>query len=202
MQVPFIKYIEALVVGRLSDVQIMHKLSELNLGFPEKGITIVRKRFMDERPDYFHKKDEVDLVWLADWDVEKMFGHLFNTEVPTGTEGIKGAFEVLNDPLMYRLITSMALSGITKEDIELIVNGKYNIHYTSEDIEEFLKYFFNVSDWSLSQKKEYVEQVTDTQLARFYNLSLKGDKDYLLWKLGAAPDKSFNLMLSIVLSGK
>ena len=25
----------------------------------------------------------------------------------------------------------------------VIVNGKYNIHYSSEDIEEFLKYFFN-----------------------------------------------------------
>ena len=26
-------------------------------------------------------------------------------------------------------------------------------------------------------------------------MALKGDKDYLLWKLGAAPDKSFNGML-------
>ena len=124
-----------------------------------------------------------------------MFGYEFNTEVPTGTAGIQGAFEVINDPLMHRLITSMALAGITKEDIELIVNGKYNIHYSSEDIEEFLKYFFNVDKWTLSDKKEYVSQVEDQTLARFYTLALKGDKDYLLWKLGAAPDKSFNLML-------
>lgn len=124
-----------------------------------------------------------------------MYGHLFNMEVPPGTHGITGAFEVLNDPLMYRLITSMALAGITKEDIELIVNGKYNIHYSSEDIEEFLKYFFNVEKWTLSDKKEYVTQIADQSLQRFYTLALKGDKDYLLWKLGAAPDKSFNLML-------
>tara|TARA_B100000131_G_C18024127_1_gene575745 strand:- start:514 stop:1146 length:633 start_codon:yes stop_codon:yes gene_type:complete len=124
-----------------------------------------------------------------------MVGDIANIQVPTGTHGIKGALEVLDDPLMYRLITAMALAGITKEDIELIVNGKYNIHYGAEDIEMFLKYFFKVDDWSLSQKKEYVEEIEDSSLARFYKLSLKGDKDYLLWKLGAAPDKSFNGML-------
>ena len=124
-----------------------------------------------------------------------MYGHLFDMEGTTGTAGITGAFNVLNDPLMYRLITSMALAGITEEDIELIVNGKYNIHYSSEDIKEFLHYFFNVSEWNLNQKKEYVSTIKDSALLKFYKLALKGDKDYLVWKLGAAPDKSFNSML-------
>ena len=195
MQIPFVKYIEALVVGKLSDAHIQQKLGEISLKFPDKGIQIVREKFSKERPDYFYGKEEIELTWLENWDIEKMYGHLFNMEVPPGTHGITGAFEVLNDPLMYRLITSMALAGITKEDIELIVNGKYNIHYSSEDIEEFLKYFFNVEKWTLSDKKEYVTQIADQSLQRFYTLALKGDKDYLLWKLGAAPDKSFNLML-------
>lgn len=73
-----------------------------------------------------------------------MYGYIFNVQVPSDTDGIKGAHAIMNDPLMYRLITSMALSGITEEDIELIVNGKYNIQYSSQDINEFLYYFFNV----------------------------------------------------------
>lgn len=75
-----------------------------------------------------------------------MFGFMFKTEVPSGTLGIQGAFNVMDDPLMYKLITSLALARITNEDIELIVNGKYNISYVAEDIQAFLHYFFNVKD--------------------------------------------------------
>ena len=96
---------------------------------------------------------------------------------------------------MYRLITSLAFAKITDEDIELIVNGKYNIQYSSDDIEQFLYYFFDVANWSLARKKEYVEQVSSPDLKKFYKLALKGNKDYLVWKLGAAPDKSFDQML-------
>ena len=195
MQVPFIKYIEALVVGKLSLAEIETKLTESRLSFPSKGLSIIWKRFSAEQPAYFEGKEELDTAWLADWDIEKMYGHVFEVHTPEGTEGIVGAFNVLNDPLMYRLITSLALAGITEEDIELIVNGKYNIHYSSEDIKAFLHYFFNVDSWNLNQKKEYVSTVKDNSLLKFYRLALKGDKDYLVWKLGAAPDKSFNSML-------
>jgi hypothetical protein len=109
-----------------------------------------------------------------------MYGYVFKAEVASGIEGVDGAFQVLNDPLMYRLITSMALAGITEEDIELIVNGKYNIHYSSDDIRQFLHYFFNVSNWNLDQKKEYVASIKDTGLLKFYKLALLGDKDYLV----------------------
>lgn len=109
-----------------------------------------------------------------------MFGYLFKVEVPSGTLGIKGAFNVTEDPLMYRLITSLALARITNEDIELIINGKYNISYAAEDIQEFLHYFFNVKDWDLAEKKEYVETIDDKQLKNSYKLALKGDKDYLI----------------------
>jgi len=125
-----------------------------------------------------------------------MFSYQFKIEVPRGTDGIKGAFKIMNDPLMYRLITSLALANITEEDIELIVNGKYNIEYSSEDVQEFLHYFFNVADWSVGDKQQYLAQVDTPELKKFYKLALKGDKDYLLWKLGAAPDKSFDSMLT------
>ena len=195
MQVPFIKYIETLVIGKESLGSITDKLNTINLSFPEKGLSIIYKRFSGEQPDYFANKEDLDFSCLETWGVEKMYGYLYNKEVSSGTLGVEGAFSLLNDPLMYRLITSLALAGITEEDIELIVNGKYNIHYTSEDIKEFLHYFFKVDEWSLNQKKDYVNGIKDQSLSRFYKLALKGDKDYLVWKLGAAPDKSFDHML-------
>lgn len=64
MQIPFVKYIEALVVGKLSDAHIQQKLGEISLKFPDKGIQIVREKFSKERPDYFYGKEEIELTWL------------------------------------------------------------------------------------------------------------------------------------------
>lgn len=66
MQVPFIKYIESLIVSRWTDVKIMQKLRELNLDFPEEGLTIVRDRFRNEKPAYFSFDEELDLGSLSE----------------------------------------------------------------------------------------------------------------------------------------
>ena len=124
-----------------------------------------------------------------------MYTYEIEVEGPVDVVGVEGAFQILNDPLMNRLISSLALAKITDEDIELLANGKYNAEYAGEDITEFLHYFFNVADWTLPQKKEFIEQTKDPNLKRFYKMALAGDKDYLVWKLGAAPDKSFDSML-------
>ena len=196
MQIPYIKYLETLVVGRLKPAAIHEKLEELGLKFPLPGIQQIYSHFSSLQPDYFKDTTtSIETTWLKEWGLEKMFGYIFKVDVPAGVDGIEGSFKIMNDPLMYRLITSMALAGITDEDIELVVNGKYNIEYASEDIQEFLHYFFNVEKWSIGDKKEFANQVDIPELKKFYKLALKGDKDYLLWKLGAAPDKSFDLML-------
>ena len=195
-QLPYIKYLETLVVGRLSASSVHGKLLEVGLDLPMPAVQMVYDHLSAQKPEYFSKQTTpVEMDWLVDLEVDKMFGFLFKQEVPSGTLGIRGAFNIIEDPLMYRLITSLAFARITDEDIELIVNGKYNISYAAEDIKEFLHYFFSVKDWDLSEKKEYVATVADKQLKSSYTLALKGDKDYLVWKLGASPEKGFNLML-------
>ena len=37
------------------------------------------------------------------------------------------------------------------------------------------------------------------ELKKFYKLALQGDKDKLVWKLGAAPNKSFDSMLQEIM---
>ena len=65
MQVPFIKYIESLIVSRMNDAKIMQTLRELNLDFPEEGLTIVRDRFRNEKPSYFSFDEEFLLAILV-----------------------------------------------------------------------------------------------------------------------------------------
>ena len=64
MQVPFIKYIETLVVGKESLGSITDKLKTINLSFPEDGLSIVYKRFSGEQPEYFANKEELDFLYL------------------------------------------------------------------------------------------------------------------------------------------
>lgn len=197
-QLPYIKYLETLVAGRLSASEVHDKLLEVGLDLPAPAVQIVYDHLSLQKPDYFKDKTKatpVDMEWLVELKIDKMFGHVFKTQVPAGTLGIQGSFNIIEDPLMYRLITSLALARITDEDIELIVNGKFNISYAAEDIQEFLHYFFSVKDWDLSEKKAYVATIEDKMLKSAYNLALKGDKDYLVWKLGASPEQGFDVML-------
>lgn len=196
MQLPYIKYLETLIAGRLEVSAVHDKLLDVGLNLQLPAVQHVYDVLSAQKPSYFKDKSTpVEVDWLVDLGIDKMFGFMFKTEVPAGVLGIKGAFNVMDDSLMYKLITSLALAKITNEDIELIVNGKYNISYVAEDIQEFLHYFFNVQDWDISDKKEYVETISEKALKSAYKFALKGDKDHLVWKLGAAPSKSFDSML-------
>lgn len=196
MLVPYIKFIETLVSGHKTPAQVHSRLADLGLDFPVEGVAKVYERLHMLYPEHFEDPTgPVDPEWLVDMEIDKMYGYEFQVSVPHGVNGIKGAFNIINDPLMYRLITALALARITDEDIEMLVNGKYNVEYATEDIVEFLHYFFNVKNSSLQQKKEYIEQVPDPKIKKYYRYALGGDKDYLVWKLGAAPDKSFDDML-------
>lgn len=196
MRIPYIKFIETLVVERLTATALNKKLEDFGLAFPEQVLKTVHKHLKSINPDHFgHARPPADPEWLAELKIEKMYGYIFGYQLPAGTAGIKGAIDILNDPPMYRLVTSMALAKITDEDIELMVNGQYKTEYSDIDIVEFLHYFFNVKDWTFKDRQAYVKSVNREDLVRYYKLALKGDKDYLLWKLGAAPNKSYDDMI-------
>jgi hypothetical protein len=200
MEFPYIKYVETLALGRLSPSQIVSKLSEYGLAFPEELVYKVATKLKTLYPEHFEDTSSVNTELLVEMKVDRMFGYEFSVEVPYGIEGIEGAINIINDPLMYRLVTSLALAKINDEDIELIVNGKFNMSYSHEDIEQFLHYFFDVAGWNIKQKTSFVTEVADKALKRAYKLALDGDKDYLVWKLGAAPDKPVDEMLRDMVS--
>jgi hypothetical protein len=199
MKIPYIKYVEALVCSKLPKDEIQDRLDVQEFFSSFTEIDQVHTMLSQVNPDYI-LKNQPDPNWLIEMRVDKMVAYNRKLEMPNGTFGIEGAFRLLEDPLMYRLITSLALAKITDEDIELIVNGKYNINYTSEDITEFLHYFFNVKSWTLTDKVQYVESIKSNDLKKFYKMALKGDKDHLVWKLGAAPNKSFDSMLREIMT--
>lgn len=197
---PFIKYIQSLIICKMPNDQILQKVQDLNVqfakDFKEEYIVEVYKSLYKSNPGFWKNDTKApDLTWLRELEIEKFVCYQLNLELENGTHGIQGALEIINDPDMYKVITALALAKINDEDIELIVNGKYNIHYDMDDIKEFLRYFFDVANWSVSEKKSYVNMIIDNKLKKTYQIALDGDKDYLIWKLGIAPDKSFDQML-------
>lgn len=196
MKFPHNLYVKTLVAGRLTNQEILQDLQKNSLQAPpSKEVNAMRVTLRLGQEEYFAGTDAVDLGWLREHDIEAMFGYRFDKQVAESTDGIDGAFKVLNDPNMYRTITSLAMSGVTPEDIELIVNGKYDIEYSSADLDTFLKYFFNIDDWSRYEKDDYTNNIRDAHLKMFYSMALEEEKDYLMWKLGVAPNKSFDAML-------
>lgn len=178
---PYIKYLETLIIGRLSPPNILRKFDEeIPLEIDLDTIQIVYNKLLEVYPEHFETRGAVSMGILEEIGIKGMYGYEFKVDVPGGTPGIAGAFNVLNDPLMYRLITALAIAKITEEDIEMVVNGKFNMSYSVEDIEQFLHYFFSVTDWPLKQKRVLLTTVKDPGLMAAYKLALKGDKDYLI----------------------
>ena len=145
MKLPHNRYILTLVAGKMSNQEILIDLKQYSLPAPKaQEVNDLRDQLKLGQADYFDGKEPVDLNWLHDLEIEAMFGFKFNKQVAESMDGIEGSFKVLNDPNMYKTITSLAMSGVTPEDIELIVNGKYDIEYSSNDLDKFLHYFFDI----------------------------------------------------------
>ena len=146
MLIPHIKFIETLIISKKDPNKVVETLDDFGLTFNEEAIAVMYGTLTSEAPDYFSGKEPADPDWIREMDIVEGFCHFTNFSFPGDVLSLKGAIDLLNDPLMYRLITSMALAMMNDEDIELIVNGKYNMSYTAEDIKMFLKYFFRVSE--------------------------------------------------------
>jgi|APSaa5957512622_1039677.scaffolds.fasta_scaffold00296_37 hypothetical protein len=201
-KLPHYNYIVALfATKKYPKSEIKQMLEDRGLPTSNYYLDKIVAELLSQHPDYFqdNKKTINDLEpeWIATLKIEKMLGYLENIIVPGNSiDGIEGAFKILDDPLMFRLVSSLCIVGITQEDIELMVNGKFNLEYSYEDIDEFTQYFFNVHNWTRVQKQNYIKDRSPKEYVPTFKVALKGDKDYLIWKLGAQPDRTHESMIN------
>lgn len=183
----------------MSEKAVLDNLKKNQLLIPQIDYQAIKKYLSQVVTSKYFLDDTIILEpkVLDDLQVADMTAHLFKSiHIDRAPIGVEGALRILSDPQMRRLLTCLALASITSEEMELILNNKFAGHsYTSEDIESYLHYFFNLSAFTYLDKRAYVELVGDPNLKQFYKLALTGDKDYLIWKLGAAPDKPYNEIL-------
>ena len=202
MKLPFVKYLEALVMCRYDNEKIQEELSKMPIplakNFPESGIAMVRQKLQEKDPEYLQvpfQNDYPNPDLLQNMEVYDLVYFLLKLDAGYPLQHVSGAFELLYDPEMFAKMSALAFANVNEQDIELIVHGKYNIHYDESQIKAFLHYFFSVQDWTITDKKDYLKRIKDQELYSIYEMALDGDKNYLMWKLGIAPQKSFEVML-------
>lgn len=196
MRLPFENYIKTLLATRRSTDDVMVNIRDMRLKITEKAVLDLKEQMYLEQTDYFEDvREPVDIDWLEDHNIDKMFGYLFDQQIRRPIKGAEGALKLFDDAQMYRMITSMALANVPADEIELIIQSKIDINYDYDDIVEFLNYFFNIEGWSKKDKELHVSTITNTDLKRAYKDAIVGDKNKLFWKLKLTPSKDFDEML-------
>ncbi len=199
-KLPYENLVKILIINKESPVAIIDTLKSMDFTLPLNITDLCKKIHKDlvaENPEYFAGTISLEDNWLKTIGLyELYYGHYGLT--PDNKEdlnGFLGAKRIIEDPRMRRAIQAMALIKITQEDIELVLNAKYDFNFVPEEIEFFLNNYFNVNKWTLPQIKALVDIEPNKEFKEMYLLALKGDKSYLMWKLGLSPNKSYQEML-------
>ena len=202
MKWPHKKFVQALLCERLGPDQVLEEINKWNLPFPTQDLQDMYMEIKPKQAAYFnHRKREVDREFLDKENLHQMWAYYFKKPTELNTVPIRGAFALLENIQIRILLYAMTLAGMSPDDMELIINGKFDINAGSEDIEAFLFYFFNLKDYNYSEKTTLEESFAqDVNTKRAFKIALKEDRNYMLWKLGAAPDKSFDQMLRDMLA--
>ena len=196
LKIPHHKYLLTLIIGKMANQEIFKDLKANSLTAPPiSDLEEIREQIFLGQDNYLSTDTQPELSWLKELGIEAMYGYKFKKEVVESLVGIAGALKVINDPSLYSIITALGMSGVPPEDIELIINSKYDIEYSSRDLDIFLHYFFDLKGWSRFEKESYTANIKDPTLKYYYKLAIDGDLNFLLWKLGIAPNKSFEAML-------
>ena len=183
------------MAGRISSALFVDDLQTRKIAIPkERDILDLRNELVDSNPDYFASADaEADPDWLQGWGLSPMFYFRFQKPTNLSLKGCEGAYRMLQDPRMSKFMSLLSFGGVTQEDLEIILNARYNISFESEDYTMYLRYFSNYSDWTFADKELFSDSITDVDLRKLYKLALKGDRAQLVWELGLGSDPTLSM---------
>ena len=198
--IPHRRLIDALILGKHSQSAVNTFLKEY--GFPilsGEHFNVINLRLTRLFPDHFKDIGKPDVGAVEQSGVRDMFAHLFDTRYFLATSPpqhcFDDAFKAWGLPQVRRSLKAMAFAQISEEEIELYSNAKYGDGFDTEVYMIFFKYFFDAFEWTYQVRREYMQNETNKDLKHMYNLGLKKDQDFIVWKLGLSPTKSWADML-------
>jgi hypothetical protein len=198
IRVPERKYIETLIVGRNNSSLIIDELQIHNIPIPVNDMKAIYENVVKSNPKYF--QDETlpyEEEWIESLKISPMFYYRFKKPTEVSLAGCAGAFKILEDPKVTKYIHALLLNGVPKDDIELIINARYNIAYDTPDFEVYIHNFANYDNWTYQDKELFVASIQDPDQKKTYKKAISQDRSELIWELGLGsdPKASFEEML-------
>jgi hypothetical protein len=199
MKWPHDKYVITLLCGKMSFEDIASEMLRWALPYDQDRVHELHKELEEKDPEYFKNglTTEIKYDVLKEYKIEDMYGYFFERGVEVATDHLENTFHLLENRHLRTLLFSTILAGMSSDEIELILNEKYdNINTSSASVDAFIHYFFNLEGFSFKEKESLEKSFAkDVKIRRAFRDALKNDRDYMLWKLGAAPQKSFDAMI-------
>lgn len=198
IRVPERKYIQTLIVGRTNASLVIDDLQSHRIPVPTNDMKALFDEVANSNPNYFKDasltpEDE----WLESLAIAPMYYYRFKKASDISLQGCEGAFKMLDDPKLVKHIHTLAIAGVPKDDIELILNSKYDISYETPDFTIFLHYFANYEGWTRTDKELYINTLQDQDLKKQYKMAITEPRNRMIWEigLGTDPNASFDDML-------
>jgi hypothetical protein len=201
VRVPELRYIQTLITGRHNASLLIDELTSLKIPVPANDLKIIYADLVNSNTQYFgdpsYPPPEHD--WLVSFQMSPMYYYRFAKPIPDGVnlQGCAQAIHMLEDPKLVKYINTLLLANIPINDIELILNAKYNISYESKDFEMFERYFANYSTWSYTDKDIFINSLINEDYRRAYRSAITNERSQIIWELGLGtdPTASFETML-------
>ena len=146
-------------------------------------------------PQYRDAKSHED-DWLKDMGIFEMYYYLKKKSHDEDISGPEGAFKILDNIKLRRVVESLSFAGFKREELDLICASRLDVNFEPRDYLAYVQYFANFEGWKHSDKHLYVGETKDAVLRSYLKTALEQDNNYLLWKLELAPNKSFDDMLT------
>lgn len=195
VRVPERKYLQTLMAGRLSSSLFVDELERCRIPLPAQAdILELRDELIASNPAYFaNPEEEADPDWITQMGLAPLFYYRFQKPTDGSLKGCEGAFRMLEDPRMTKYMHLLAFSGMSLEDIELLLNSKYNISFETDDFTIFHKFFANYDDWKFLDKELYVDSIQDPDTKSLFHKAIKGERAQLIWELGLGADPGLSM---------
>lgn len=198
IRVPEKKYIQTLIAGRFNSGMVIDELANHRITVPVNDMKAIYEEMVQTNIKFFQDQSvKATDEWISQLDLFPMYYYRFKKVYNAPVLGCEGAFKMLEDPKMVKYVNALALSGVPKSDIELILNARYNISYETPDFDVFIKFFANYDGWSYQDKELFIASLQDVDLRRIYKSALTSERTQLIWELGLGtdPTASFDSMM-------
>ncbi len=206
MLLPHYKLVETLIVLRYNLKTLNAFLEKFNFRLiASSDYSTISSKILTDFPEIFKGDNDYLFRSLQTLNITGMYAYLKNDTLLISHEDYsldlyKEAFNIWEDLTSSRPLRTMAMAKVSPEEAELYINQVPGKALSTEACEVFFNFFFNVFDWTLGDKKVYIEEEPDKTLKNLFKLALTKDKEYVIWKSGLSPNKSYTDMLDSMLT--